>query len=85
MTQVIQDICGILCIQVALSNKRKTIKFSDVVQATAKDRRWEAAGLKDVLMNDDMFEDARTGRVAAPCKAPEQDPKARQITAFFKA
>ena len=73
-------------LQAALSNKRKTIKFNDVVSAIAKDRRWEAAGLRDLLLDDEMFEEARTGRATGGrAKVPEQDPKAQQITSFFKA
>ena len=72
-------------LQAALSNKRKTIKFSDIVQAVAKDKRWGAAGLKDLLQHDEMFEEARTGHGPIKTKIVEQDSKAQQITAFFKA
>lgn len=74
-------------LQVALSNKRKTIKFSDIQNAIARDRRWDMAGLKDLLQQDEMFEEARTGHANTAAGKPkkfDEDPKAQQITAFFK-
>lgn len=71
--------------QIALAKKQKTIKFSSVLQAVAKDRRWEAAGLKDLLESDEMFEEARKGTGAKSKAEEEYDPQVQQITSFFKA
>ena len=72
-------------LQAALSNKRKTIKFNDIMQAVSKDKRWEAAGLRDLLAHDEMFLEARAGPSTVKTKQVEQDRNAQQITAFFKA
>ena len=72
-------------VQIAVQNKRRTVKFSDVQAVLMKDKRWELTGIRDMLLHDEVFGDARLqeGSRRAP-KPKEVDPKAQQITSFFK-
>lgn len=72
--------------QVAAQNKRKTVKFTDVQTVIAKDKRWDLTGMKELMAHDALFEEARSSQnVNRPQKPVEIDPKAQQITSFFKA
>ena len=72
----------------AAQNKRKTVKFADVQAVIFQDKRWELTGMKDLMLYDEAFAEARRNMHEGqnrPTKPKEVDPKARQITSFFKA
>ena len=68
-------------------HKRATIKFSDTTQAVISDKRFIEMGLKDMLLFDPSFEDARSdGKDAGVKKIPNvKAPAGQAITDFFKA
>ena len=75
----------LLTIQAAASHKRRTIKFADVEHVIMGDKQWKDSGLRELLREDDMFEEARRegANAGGRHKRVEEGPKAQLMTSFF--